>query len=61
MTLPPILRGLLVAAVLLLICQPAFAGKRVALVVGDSAYQNVPPLRNPANDAAMMEITPGRL
>jgi len=57
MTLPPILRGLLVAAVLLLICQPAFAGKRVALVVGDSAYQNVPPLRNPANDAAMMEIT----
>jgi len=57
MTLPPILRGLLVAAVLLLICQPAFAGKRVALVVGDSAYQNVPPLRNPANDAAMMEMT----
>jgi uncharacterized caspase-like protein len=57
MTPPPILRGLLAAAVLLLIWQPAFAGKRVALVVGDSAYQNVPPLRNPANDAAMMEMT----
>jgi hypothetical protein len=28
MTLPPILRGLLAAAGLLLICQPAFAGKR---------------------------------
>jgi uncharacterized caspase-like protein len=43
--------------VVLLVCQPAFAGKRVALVVGNSAYQNVPPLRNPANDAAMMEVT----
>jgi uncharacterized caspase-like protein len=57
MTLPPILRRLLIAAVLLLVCQPAFAGKRVALVIGNSAYQSVPPLRNPANDAAMMEMT----
>jgi uncharacterized caspase-like protein len=57
MTLPLTLRRLLLAAVLLLVCQPAFAGKRVALVVGNSAYQNVPPLRNPANDAAMMETT----
>jgi uncharacterized caspase-like protein len=57
MTRPPILRGLLVAVALLLVCQPAFAGKRVALVIGNSAYQNVPPLRNPANDAAMMEMT----
>ena len=35
---------------LLLVCQPAFAEKRVALVLGNSAYQNVPPLTNPVND-----------
>ena len=28
----------------MLICQPALAEKRVALVLGNSAYQNVPPL-----------------
>jgi len=28
--------------------------KRVALVIGNSAYQNAPALRNPANDAAAM-------
>jgi uncharacterized caspase-like protein len=32
--------------------QPAFADKRVALVIGNSAYQNVTKLSNPANDAA---------
>ena len=31
--------------------QPAFAGKRVVFVVGNSSYQNVVPLTNPANDA----------
>jgi len=31
---------------------PALAGKRVALVIGNSAYQNVAQLPNPANDAA---------
>jgi uncharacterized caspase-like protein len=31
--------------------QPAFAGKRVAFVVGNSNYQNVVALTNPANDA----------
>src|SRR5262245_10291308 len=57
------LRGLfgaykfLLAAVLLLICQPAFADKRVALVLGNSVYQNVPPLPNPVNDAALMAKT----
>ena len=30
----------------------AYAGKRVALVIGNSAYQNVPRLANPAHDAA---------
>ena len=31
---------------------PAWADKRVALVIGNSAYKNVPKLTNPANDAA---------
>ena len=31
--------------------QPALAGKRVALVIGNSSYQNVAALINPANDA----------
>jgi uncharacterized caspase-like protein len=41
-------------AALLAIClanQPALAGKRVALIIGNSNYQNVAPLTNPANDA----------
>src|SRR5215471_7814214 len=37
--------------------EPAFAEKRVALVIGNSAYQKVPPLANPARDAdAMSEM-----
>jgi hypothetical protein len=40
---------LAVAALLVLVCQPAFAQKRVALVIGNSAYQNVVPLANPIN------------
>ena len=47
----------LLAAALILICGPAFADKRVALVLGNSAYQNVPPLSNPVNDAALMAQT----
>jgi uncharacterized caspase-like protein len=35
-----------------LFSEPAFADKRVALVIGNSAYKNVNRLRNPANDAA---------
>jgi len=30
----------------------AFAGQRLALVIGNGKYQNVPPLDNPSNDAA---------
>jgi uncharacterized caspase-like protein len=45
------------AAGLILICQPALADKRVALVLGNSAYQNVPPLTNPVNDAALIADT----
>ena len=36
---------------------PAAAEKRVALVIGNSAYQNVTPLSNPANDATAMTTT----
>jgi uncharacterized caspase-like protein len=34
--------------------QPALAGKRVALVIGNSGYQSVAALANPVNDAAAM-------
>ncbi|MGH6717417.1 MAG: caspase family protein, partial [Bradyrhizobium sp.] len=47
-------RQLLLTAVLLLAWQPAFAEKRVALVIGDSAYQNAPQLANPVNDAKLI-------
>ena len=33
---------------------PASAEKRVALIVGNSAYQNVTRLDNPKNDAALI-------
>ena len=42
------------AAAVLAVClanQPALAGKRVALIIGNSSYQNVAALTNPANDA----------
>ena len=45
------------AACLLLMCQPASAEKRVALVLGNSAYQSVPPLPNPVNDGAVIAAT----
>jgi uncharacterized caspase-like protein len=53
----PRLYGFLLAAALLLLCQPAHAEKRVALVLGNSAYRNVPPLPNPVNDGAMIAAT----
>lgn len=40
-----------VLALLLLTLHPAAAAKRLALVLGNSKYQNVPALENPANDA----------
>jgi hypothetical protein len=49
--------GSFLVAATLLMCQPAWAGKRVALIIGNSAYQNVPPLSNPTNDGAMMAAT----
>jgi uncharacterized caspase-like protein len=47
-------RKILLAAALFLVCQPAFADKRVALILGNSAYQNAPPLANPVNDSALI-------
>src|SRR2546421_2112581 len=49
--------GFFLAAALLLACEPAWAGKRVALIIGNSVYQNVPPLANPINDGAIMAAT----
>ncbi|MBI3700167.1 MAG: caspase family protein [Afipia sp.] len=44
-------------AALALGCGPALAEKRVALVIGNSAYQNVTALPNPVNDAAAITAT----
>ncbi len=51
--------GAVLFAILLsgLFSQPALAGKRVALVVGNSSYQNVAHLANPVNDAATLADT----
>ena len=51
------LHRIVLAAALLLVCQPALAEKRVALVLGNSAYQNVAPLPNPVNDGAVIAAT----
>ncbi len=50
-------RAVLLAAALFLVSQPALAQKRVALVLANSTYQNVPPLTNPVNDGAVMAAT----
>jgi uncharacterized caspase-like protein len=44
-------------AILALSCSSAFADKRVALVIGNSTYQNAARLTNPASDAAAMAAT----
>jgi len=54
---PHIRLCLLLAASLFLASQPASAAKRVALVIGNSNYQNAPALPNPANDAAAIAAT----
>jgi uncharacterized caspase-like protein len=45
------------AAALLVAGGPAFAEKRVALVIGNAAYQNVPRLPNPVNDGNTVAAT----
>ena len=50
----------LIAAAFLLcggMCQAAHAEKRVALVIGNSAYRSAPALPNPAADARLMSDT----
>ena len=44
--------SLFAVAALLATLAPAVADKRVALVIGNSAYENVPRLTNPSNDAS---------
>ena len=52
---------ILVAALLALAPADAQAEKRVALVIGNSAYRNTPPLPNPRNDAAAVAEALSRL
>ena len=51
------LYSLFLAAALLLAGGPALADKRVALVIGNSAYENAPKLTNPLNDGNTMAAT----
>ena len=55
--------GIVIFAALAWSCcnAPAFAEKRIALVVGNSSYQNVTRLDNPKNDASLMADTLGGL
>ncbi|HWL19811.1 MAG TPA: caspase family protein [Bradyrhizobium sp.] len=52
-----VLHGLVLAAALFLVSGPALADKRVALILGNSNYQNVPALSNPINDGGVMAAT----
>ena len=52
-----LLRWAAAAATFLLVSEPAVAEKRVALVLGNSNYQNVAPLANPVNDSARIAAT----
>jgi uncharacterized caspase-like protein len=49
------LRVLVAAILLALSCSAGLAEKRVALVIGNSAYANVAKLANPSRDAQAME------
>jgi len=44
----------LLALITCLGCGAASAEKRIALIIGNSAYKNVPRLQNPVNDAVLM-------
>jgi hypothetical protein len=46
-----------IALLSLLLMDPAIAERRIALVVGNSAYQNITRLDNPRNDATLMAET----
>lgn len=49
--------AVLIAVALTVAAAPALADKRIALVVGNAAYQNVTKLENPRNDAVLMAQT----
>src|SRR3954452_9922748 len=53
--------ALAVALLALVFASPAQAEKRIALVVGNSAYQNITRLDNPRADAMLMAETLGAL
>ncbi len=59
--MPSVLRIALAPFILLLLLTPAVAQKRVALVIGNSAYQHAPTLANPKNDATDMAAALKRL
>src|SRR6478735_695750 len=48
---------IVLALALLFGAGPAFAAKRVALVIANSAYQNAPQLTNPVNDGEVIAKT----
>src|SRR5580700_4979957 len=50
-------RLLLPALLCLAAAAPAYADKRVALIIGNSTYRSVASLENPKNDAALMAET----
>src|SRR4029077_14152518 len=47
----------LALAVIIACAAPAAAEKRIALVIGNSAYRSVTPLANPASDGVLMAAT----
>src|ERR1700751_3874805 len=56
-TVKLVILSVLLGSSSLLVAEPAFADKRVALVIGNSAYRNITPLDNPRNDARLMATT----
>jgi hypothetical protein len=62
----PLRRFWAIAVVWTIICAsllgvgPVHADKRVALVIGNAAYRNVPQLTNPRNDAADVDAKVGQ-
>ncbi len=51
----------IVATVVVLAAHPAVDEKRVALIIGNSDYSNVPALDNPANDSSDFAVALERL
>jgi len=51
------LRLVFAALLALLLASPAAARNRIALVIGNAAYQHAPRLANPGNDARLMATT----